>query len=364
VRKRAIVLALLTAACAGCGKDEGSQAVPETPSTGACCSSNGLCTVTPRTDCTGTWTGVAACSPNPCPAPPMGTCCLPGGGCIQSQNLGCPGTWTENVLCRPGPCPQPPPGMAWIPGGTFWMGSPEDEPGRRTDELRHRVTLTGALYVSLTDVAQSEWEYVMHWNESYSRGVLRPVENVTWFDAVEYCNQRSAGEGLTPVYSIGDVVTDGNHIESATVTANWTASGYRLLTEAEWEYCCRGESGTAFCNGSISYAETDCGYDPGLDLVGWYCGNAASASHDVGGKTANNWGMLDMHGNVWEWCWDWYGDYSAAPASDPQGPPSGPWRVRRGGSWSAAARACRSAERGADFAYSGVVGLRVARRAD
>jgi formylglycine-generating enzyme required for sulfatase activity len=157
----------------------------------------------------------------------------------------------------------------------------------------------------------------------------------------------------------------GNHISIATVTWNQAANGYRLLTEAEWEYACRATSTTAFCNGSIT--RPFCSpLDPNLDQVGWYCGNASSATHDVGSKTANAWGLKDMHGNVWEYCWDLYGDYPAGPLTDPTGPVSGFNRVIRGGSWTADPRYCRSARRYYTFTpgdWPGNFGLRVARTA-
>jgi formylglycine-generating enzyme required for sulfatase activity len=134
----------------------------------------------------------------------------------------------------------------------------------------------------------------------------------------------------------------------------------RLLTEAEWEYACRATSTTAFCNGAIT--NTVCSpLDSNLDQVGWYCGNASNMTHDVGGKTANAWGLKDMHGIVWKWCWDWWGTYPTSPLMGPTGPASGSSRVKRGGSWYDCARYCRSANRGyynPEYAYNGI-GLRL-----
>ncbi len=244
------------------------------------------------------------------------------------------------------------------------MGSPTSEPGRLTNETQHEVTLTKAIYVSTYEVTQSEWQAVMGWNESYFPGAAKPVETLSWYDAVSYCNQRSTLDGLAPAYTIAGATYDGNHITSAAVTWNQAAKGYRLLTEAEWEYACRATSTTAFCNGAIT--NIDCSpLDPNLDQVGWYCGNASSTTHDVGGKTANAWGLKDMHGNVWEWCWDWYGTYPGGPLTDPTGPASGSYRVVRGGSWDYDAQFCRSALRNYNYpVYVRInFGLRLSRTA-
>lgn len=144
-------------------------------------------------------------------------------------------------------------GMVLVPAGTFTMGSPTDETGRYDNETQHQVTLTKAIYVSKYEVTQADWQAVMGWNESTFPGENRPVEQVTWFDVVSYCNQRSTGDGYTPAYTITSATYDGNHIASATVTWHQPANGYRPLTEAEWEYDCRAGSTTAFCNGGITY---------------------------------------------------------------------------------------------------------------
>ncbi len=251
--------------------------------------------------------------------------------------------------------------MRLIPSGTFTMGSPPTELGRwSTNEAPHQVTLTRAIYVGIHEVTQAEWEERMGWNDSRVAGPSRPVDTVTWYDAVSYCNQRSAAEGLTAVYTITEEETEGYHLVSATVVWNPAANGYRLPTEAEWEHACRASSTTAFSNGGIT--DTLCA-DPRLDQVGWYCGNAAGMTHDVGGKTVNGWGLADMHGNVWEWCWDYWEESYGGDATDPTGPAAGSDRVMRGGGWSTDARRCRSAHRAGvppDDLYSGY-GLRICR---
>jgi formylglycine-generating enzyme required for sulfatase activity len=258
----------------------------------------------------------------------------------------------------------PPPlsNMVLIPADTFTMGSPAGEPGRSLDETQHQVTLTKAIYVSACEVTQSEWQAVMGWNESEFPGASRPVEQVTWYDAVSYCNRRSTRELYTAAYTISGVTMEGNHITDATVAWNQAADGYRLLTEAEWEYACRAASSSAFCSGGLT--ADDCSQlDPNLDRVAWYCGNARETTHDVGGKSANAWGLKDMHGNVWEWCWDWYAEYPSGSVSDPVGLPAGSRRVLRGGSWYYIARCCRSAYRIADYPNNRLygVGVRLAR---
>ena len=152
----------------------------------------------------------------------------------------------------------------------------------------------------------------------------RPVENVSWFDAVEFCNMLSRREWLTEVY-----MTSNKNI-----TWNPSANGYRLPTEAEWEYAARGG------NQSKGYAYS--GSD-NVDEVGWYNDNSESKTHPVGEKKANELGLYDMSGNVWEWCWDWYADYPVGSVTDPTGPTGGLLRVLRGGGWSNVAGNCRSA---------------------
>jgi len=243
--------------------------------------------------------------------------------------------------------PPGPEGFVQVPAGTFVMGSPADEPGRYTNETQRTVTLTGGFYISDHLVTQAEWTAIMGWNEAQFSGDDQPEETVTWFDCVNYCNLRSQKEGLPPAYAMADVVRDSGqvHINSATVTWNRGARGYRLPTEAEWEYACRAGSAAAFGAGPITHALSDCGDDPVLDRLGWYCGNSDSHAHPVKQLEPNVWGLYDMHGDVWEWCWDWFALYPAGPATDPIGPASGSARILRGGSWGDNARSARCAHR-------------------
>jgi formylglycine-generating enzyme required for sulfatase activity len=252
--------------------------------------------------------------------------------------------------------------MVLVPAGAFTMGSPKDELGRFSNETQHRVTLTKAFWVSKSPVTQAEWEAVMRWNGSHFKGPRRPVERVTWFDAIVYCNKRSRRERLTPVYALTALKKRNQHISSGEVVPNWEADGYRLLMEAEWEYACRAGSTAAFCNGRLTHKESN-PLDPTLDKVGWYAGNSGGPTHDVGLKQPNAWGLYDMHGNVWEWCWDWFTSYPSGSVSDPLGPPSGSYRVIRGGSWGNYAQGCRSAYRSIHDpdGMNIIIGLRLAR---
>ncbi|MCA9758312.1 MAG: SUMF1/EgtB/PvdO family nonheme iron enzyme [Candidatus Eisenbacteria bacterium] len=232
------------------------------------------------------------------------------------------------------------------------IGSPADEPGRDTDETPHPVLMVREFEIASREVTQAEYEAVMGTNPSRYQGANLPVERVSWFDAVEYCNALSISQGLTPAYDVqGDVVT-------------WDedADGWRLPTEAEWEVSCRAGTTTPFANGDLT--EEACGIDPVLTEIGWYCGNAEATTHPAGSKRANGEGLFDMHGNVWEWCWDWFvSDLGSGAAVDPQGPAGGSQRAIRGGSWYHFARECRSASRAPYWPGSkdDIVGFRVAR---
>jgi formylglycine-generating enzyme required for sulfatase activity len=238
---------------------------------------------------------------------------------------------------------QIPNGFVRINGGTFTMGSASFETGRRGNEGPQRQVTVNSFFMGMYLVTQKEYEEIIGMNPSKYIGQNLPVESVTWFDAIEYCNLRSQREGLTPVYSIN----------GKTITWNREANGYRLPTEAEWEYACRAGSTTVFNNGNRINDDT-----------GWYMSNSGMRTQEVGKKPANAWGLFDMHGNVNEWCWDMYsGGYNRNDTINPIGKSSGSSRIVRGGNYGSFASFLRSACRhyvGPSVRGSGV-GFRIVR---
>ena len=182
--------------------------------------------------------------------------------------------------------------FVYISPGTFIMGSPEHEPGRRSDEMQHEVTLTKGYFIQTTPVTQEQWKEVMGGNPSnfLQEGGDCPVERVSFNDCQEFLRR---------------INHKGRHL-------------YRLPTEAEWEYACRAGASTSFFNGEIT-KKLFWRLDPCLDAIGWYFGNSEKKTHPVAEKQPNAWGLFDMHGNVCEWCQDWYGKYPTMPRRDPQG---------------------------------------------
>jgi len=237
-------------------------------------------------------------------------------------------------------------GMIRLPGGTFIMGSPLTEHDRRDDEIQHEV-MVSAFWIGQYEVTQEEYQELMGTNPSHFKGDNLPVEQVSWFDAVRYCNARSQREGLIPAYTIhGDEVTWNQEV------AEPGAAGYRLPTEAEWEYACRAGTTTAYCFGD-RITPDDANYN-------------SSGTKPVGSFAPNSWGIYDMHGNVWEWCWDWYGSYPKEAQTDPTGPLSKMHHGDRGGGWSDGGRSLRSSNRGFYYPSGRLkrIGFRLARGAE
>jgi len=271
------------------------------------------------------------------------------------------------IQCIDTQCVGVPAGFVFVPAGSFWMGSPDGVacpggyPGDCSEELGrfpregplHEVTLTSPFYLAEHEVTQGEWFDLIGNNPSSFSGCAScPVEWVNWWEALEYVNRLSDAEGLATCYTLTTCTNNpGEDMECEGVTVNATdgnpylCEGYRLPTEAEWEYAYRAGGTTAFYNGGIT--ETGCGLDNNLDAIGWYCGNDSSTTEVVGQKDANAWGLYDMSGNVYEWVWDWYSSdyYSSSPALNPEGPAAGSYRVLRGGSWDILAQRCRAANR-------------------
>ena len=226
-----------------------------------------------------------------------------------------------------------------IQGGNFDMGSPTSENRREKDEVLHHVTLS-SFYMGSREVTQKEYRELMGNNPSQFQGDELPVENVSWYDAITYCNARSVAENLTPAY-----VISGSG-DARTVTWNREANGYRLPTEAEWEYACRAGTTTPFSTGENATVE-QANYYGTYPYDGFPSGQYRNRTMPAGSFAPNAWGLYDMHGNVWEWCWDWYGAYGNESAVNPAGADSGTFRVNRGGGWTDFGRHLRSAYRAA-----------------
>lgn len=221
-----------------------------------------------------------------------------------------------------------------ISGGSFTMGSPADERWRENDEIQHEVTLDSYL-ISKYEVSQAEYEKIMGENPSCFKGENLPVEMVSWYSAISYCNALSKQEGLDPAYSI-----DGKE-----VIWNKEANGFRLPTEAEWEYACRAGTNSPFSTGRNITVEQSNWYSSYPYIEGEGGGAYRRQTVAVNEFEANPWGLYNMHGNVSEWCWDRYGAYPNENLENPAGAENGINRVARGGGWYDYAKHVRSAYR-------------------
>jgi formylglycine-generating enzyme required for sulfatase activity/photosystem II stability/assembly factor-like uncharacterized protein len=218
--------------------------------------------------------------------------------------------------------------MVWIVPGTFIMGAPTSDPDYHSDEAQHVVSLTNGFWMGQHPVTQGEYLAVIGSNPSFFTGDLsRPVEQVSWFNATNFCNTLTQNEQ-----------------SAGRLPAAWV---YRLPTEAEWEYCCRALTTSRY------YFGNDPGDGTSLTNYAWYSANSGNTTKPVGQLLPNAWGLVDMAGNVFEWCQDWYGTYPTANVSyNPPGPATGSYRVLRGGGWDDPAVFCRSAGRISDYPTS------------
>lgn len=258
--------------------------------------------------------------------------------------------------------------MVTVAGGTFEMGCKE---GRDGDCLENKTLHT--VNLSTFQIARTEttvWQYNLYCEASKQDNIQRtkeswglvgdnPVVNINWYDALGYANWLSGQRGRQAVYTIDKTKKDTNNVSSyddlkLLITVDSMANGYRLPTEAEWEYAARGGQK------SKGYPYSGSG---SIDSVAWYNDNAQGRTQSVRQKKANELGVKHMSGNVWEWCWDWYGDYDSEITQDPKGSDSGSYRVLRGGSWLLNAAFARVADRSYDFLgyRNGNSGFRLAR---
>lgn len=258
------------------------------------------------------------------------------------------------------------PSEVLIPAGSFTMGSPTTEAGRASEEAQHQVTLTRSFWIGKYEVTQSEFEGRMGYNTSNfsSCGGDCPVDSVNWHEAAAYCNAASRAAGLAECFTC----TGSGASVVCSVAAAYTGVdyynclGYRLPTEAEWEYAYRAGTSTAFYNGGITNAVGDCSLlDANADAIAWYCANSQNKTHPVGGKLPNAWGLYDMAGNVWEWVYDWYDQYPTQATTNPIGAATGRERLLRGGGWGGLADLVRAAQRHFDAPTLRSYGFRVVR---
>ena len=243
--------------------------------------------------------------------------------------------------------------MVSLPGGSFQMGNDYTPGGdsaanvyRPDEQPVHTVTLSPFM-ISVCEVTQEQYESVMGANPSSAKGARFPVTNLGANDAIDFCNRLSEQAGLEPCYDAARV-------------CDFAKNGFRLPTEAEWEYACRAGTGSLFSSGNTA---------ADLARVGWYEGNSGGTLHDVGTLEPNQWGLYDMHGNVFEMCYDGWEDsddngiYDRANQTDPVNDSDFNYRIIRGGGWFSAPSECRSATRGMFWTGggSGYLGFRLAR---
>jgi formylglycine-generating enzyme required for sulfatase activity len=239
-----------------------------------------------------------------------------------------------------------------VSAGTFTMGSPASEPCRDVNEPEHQVTLTRSFEIGITEVTQGAFNALMGYNPAVFKacGLGCPVEYLSWHEAAAFCNAMSEKEGLAQCYSCAGDRESVTCADATDYTGDkiFTCPGYRLPTQAEWEYAYRAGTTTAFYSGANGPDKCPpCpGGDPNADSIGWYNCNSNNSTHPMMTKQANAWGIYDMGGNVAEWTHDWYeADLGTAAVSDPWGPATGQFKGVRGGYWNSCSCSLRAAAR-------------------
>ena len=265
---------------------------------------------------------------------------------------------------------QPPQGMVWIDGGDVELG----QTSVGGEAVPVHTNFISGFWMDEMEVTKAKWDAVASWaatngydingGSASGKATNHPVQMVTWYECVKWCNARSQQEGLTPCYYLASshtllwLYTSGEH-DLTNSWVNWSANGYRLPTEAEWEKAARGgRQGRLFPWGgdTIQHARANYYSDPGFvydtsptrNFHPTYNDGVSPYTSPVGSFPANGYGLHDMAGNVWEWCWDWFGDYTPGYQTDPHGPATGKYgaqRVIRGGSWADGANRARCADR-------------------
>ncbi len=291
--------------------------------------------------------------------------------CITSLPLIAKETALESDFTHPGVYPDRIEGdefsnnsFVYVAGGGFTMGSPGGAEYSESDEFpAHQVNLS-PFYMSKHEVTQAEYAAIMYYNPSlFASDSIKPVERVNWYNAIEYCNLLSIYKGMQPCYTYTGYGTQPEHWPHNwntyfhnNITCDWNANGYRLPTEAEFEYAAMG----GIYNEGFTYSGSNI-----LDDVAWY-GNNTTQTHSMMTKLPNQLGIYDLTGNIQEWCWDWYAPYTSSTLNDPHGPATGIYKARKGGAWDGNftyQRICNRTYTYIMYGYEGM-GFRVVRKAN
>lgn len=306
------------------------------------------------------------------------------GGAYKWTPTPVPGTATNTPAPTKTPTPAPPTPIevVYISPGEFTMGSPSDEACSDPDEGQHKVTLTRAYYMMRTEVTRQMWADLKQFQPELpsdpsdtpqSPTMNHPVQKASWCESILFANLLSVKYSFTRCYYKDEgfaTPVDETNYSSGTIYCDFSANGFRLPTESEWEYACRSGTTGSFSCTEPNYDYLTCGTCtlgilPTLEQYCVFCACSSGLTAVAGSKLPNPWGLYDMHGNVLELCWDWYDTYPTESVTDPIGPSSGSSKTLRGGFWIDNPLYCRSASRDYTSAYSPVPyqGFRLVRNA-